>query len=269
MSTCRISEPLPPSRIVVAANAPLTTIAAATPVAGDEPTPASEAALGRGVSRPEFALRAAVLGGGQAASKRPRKANIQSCGVVLPIEAVEGDMNGRRFGAPELVRRGMSEQDMPRVAALSAATLRSARADFELGVAGPMTGPNPPMASNISTARAPPPTRSTPPAACSARSRLGDLRLWTAAAGRRPLDSRDAMAFSLHSAALQAALDGAGAPMGREALVAEALARAALVAPFRRKAAPGRRSAAPTPERRGVNGAARTRHRPARAAWIR
>lgn len=72
----------------------------------------------------QFALRAAEFGGGQAAAKRLRKANFLSCGIGLPIEPVEGDMNGLRFGTPELARRGMNEADMPRLAALIVRALR-------------------------------------------------------------------------------------------------------------------------------------------------
>ena len=54
----------------------------------------------------QFAVRAAEFGGGQAAPKTLRKANILSCGIGLPIEPVNGDMNGLRLGTPEIVRWG-------------------------------------------------------------------------------------------------------------------------------------------------------------------
>jgi glycine hydroxymethyltransferase len=72
----------------------------------------------------QFAVRAAEFGGGQAAAKRLRRANILTCGIGLPIDAVEGDMNGLRFGTPEIVRWGMTEDDMPELAALIARGLR-------------------------------------------------------------------------------------------------------------------------------------------------
>ena len=72
----------------------------------------------------QFALRAAEFGGGQAAARKLRRANILSCGIGLPIEPVAGDMNGLRLGTPEIVRWGMTEADMPELAALIARGLR-------------------------------------------------------------------------------------------------------------------------------------------------
>ncbi|HYA72192.1 MAG TPA: aminotransferase class I/II-fold pyridoxal phosphate-dependent enzyme, partial [Roseiarcus sp.] len=72
----------------------------------------------------QFAIVAAEFGGGQAAAKKLRAANILSCGIGLPIEAVDGDMNGLRFGTPEIVRWGMSVDEMPELAALIARALR-------------------------------------------------------------------------------------------------------------------------------------------------
>jgi glycine hydroxymethyltransferase len=66
----------------------------------------------------QFALEAAGFGGGQNAAKRLRQAHILSCGIGLPISPVGGDLNGLRFGSPEIVRRGMSENDMPELAGL-------------------------------------------------------------------------------------------------------------------------------------------------------
>lgn len=73
----------------------------------------------------QFALEAAEFGGGQAASKHLRKAGFLACGIGLPIAEVAGDMNGLRIGTPELVRFGMTVADMPRLAKLIAAALRS------------------------------------------------------------------------------------------------------------------------------------------------
>ena len=66
----------------------------------------------------QFAVVAAPFGGGQAASKKLRKAGFLACGIGLPIAAIEGDMNGLRFGTPELVRWGMGAADADRLADL-------------------------------------------------------------------------------------------------------------------------------------------------------
>jgi len=71
----------------------------------------------------QFALEAARWGGGQAASKHLRRANILACGIGLPIAPVEGDMNGLRLGTPEIVRRGMTAAEMPELARLIARAL--------------------------------------------------------------------------------------------------------------------------------------------------
>ena len=73
----------------------------------------------------QFAVEAAKFGGGQAASKTLRKAGFLACGIGLPIEAVDGDMNGLRIGTPELVRWGVQEKHAPRLASLVATALRS------------------------------------------------------------------------------------------------------------------------------------------------
>lgn len=72
----------------------------------------------------QFAVPAKGFGGGQAASKQLRQAGFLACGIGLPIDPVEGDLNGLRIGTPELVRWGMTEVDAPRVAGLIAAGLR-------------------------------------------------------------------------------------------------------------------------------------------------
>jgi glycine hydroxymethyltransferase len=66
----------------------------------------------------QFALEAVRYGGGQAASKMLRKANILACGIGLPVDPVDGDLNGLRFGTPEIVRWGMGPADMPELAEL-------------------------------------------------------------------------------------------------------------------------------------------------------
>ena len=73
----------------------------------------------------QFAIEAAVFGGGQAASKTLRKAGFLACGIGLPVPEVPGDMNGLRIGTPELVRRGVTPADAPVLAALIAEGLRS------------------------------------------------------------------------------------------------------------------------------------------------
>ncbi|OYX45219.1 MAG: serine hydroxymethyltransferase [Rhodobacterales bacterium 32-67-9] len=73
----------------------------------------------------QFAVEAAAFGGGQAASKTLRHAGFLACGIGLPIAEVAGDLNGLRIGTPEIVRRGMTEADMPELARLIAAGLRA------------------------------------------------------------------------------------------------------------------------------------------------
>jgi len=86
--------------------------------------PVFETATGP-TSSHQFAIRAAGYGGGQAASKNLRQAGFLACGIGLPIEAVEGDMNGLRIGTPELVRWGMTPEHMPRLAQLINDALRA------------------------------------------------------------------------------------------------------------------------------------------------
>jgi glycine hydroxymethyltransferase len=81
-------------------------------------------AADRGATRShQFAVRAAGFGGGQTAAKRLRRANILSCGIGLPEAPVVGDMNGLRFGTSEIVRWGMTVDDMPGLAGLIARAL--------------------------------------------------------------------------------------------------------------------------------------------------
>ena len=75
----------------------------------------------------QFAIEAARYGGGQAAAKRLRAANILTSGIGLPLPPVPGDANGIRFGTPEIVRLGMTAGDMPELAALIADALEGAR----------------------------------------------------------------------------------------------------------------------------------------------
>jgi glycine hydroxymethyltransferase len=90
-------------------------------------------ATGKGITAShQFAIAAASFGGGQAAAKKLRQANILSCGIGLPIAGVAGDMNGLRFGTPEIVRWGMNVDDMPRLASLVARGLRGNDPDGDL-----------------------------------------------------------------------------------------------------------------------------------------
>lgn len=72
----------------------------------------------------QFAIEAVGFGGGQAASKTLRRAGFLACGIGLPMDPVAGDLNGLRIGTPELVRRGVTPADAPRMAALIAEALR-------------------------------------------------------------------------------------------------------------------------------------------------
>jgi glycine hydroxymethyltransferase len=74
----------------------------------------------------QLAVCAAAYGGGQTAAKRLREANILASGIGLPIDPVVGDLNGLRFGTPELVRWGMSEAHMPELADIVSAALTAA-----------------------------------------------------------------------------------------------------------------------------------------------
>jgi glycine hydroxymethyltransferase len=87
----------------------------------------------RGITRShQFAIEAARYGGGQAAAKRLRQANILTCGIGLPIAPVEGDVNGLRLGTPEIVRWGMTADDMPTLAGFIAGALADDRASRSL-----------------------------------------------------------------------------------------------------------------------------------------
>jgi glycine hydroxymethyltransferase len=75
----------------------------------------------------QFAIKAARYGGGQAAAKLLRVANILSCGIGLPLPPVAGDANGLRIGTPEVVRWGMTAADMAAVASFMADVLNGRR----------------------------------------------------------------------------------------------------------------------------------------------
>ncbi|ALH79405.1 serine hydroxymethyltransferase [Sphingopyxis macrogoltabida] len=73
----------------------------------------------RGItSSQQFALRAESFGGGHQGALRLREANILASGIGLPIEPVAGGFNGLRMGTPEIVRWGMTTNDMPELASI-------------------------------------------------------------------------------------------------------------------------------------------------------
>ena len=83
-------------------------------------------AKSRGFTRShQFAIEAAAFGGGQTASKKLRKAGFLACGIGLPIDPVKDDLNGLRFGTPELVRWGVTENDIPQITDLIVRALGS------------------------------------------------------------------------------------------------------------------------------------------------
>ena len=70
-----------------------------------------------------FAILAAPYGGGQTAARRMGEAGLLACGIGLPIEQVEGDLNGLRIGTPEIVRIGMKVEHMQDLAGFIARSL--------------------------------------------------------------------------------------------------------------------------------------------------
>jgi glycine hydroxymethyltransferase len=73
----------------------------------------------------QFAVKAEKFGGGQTASKKLRKANLLVSGIGLPVPAVRDDLNGIRFGTPEIVRWGVDENDAAQLAGFVAKALAS------------------------------------------------------------------------------------------------------------------------------------------------
>lgn len=82
----------------------------------------------------QFAIPAHRWGGGQAMSRRLRRANILACGIGLPMDPIEGDVNGLRLGTPEITRLGMGVDDMPELAHLIARALTEEPADVAADV---------------------------------------------------------------------------------------------------------------------------------------
>ena len=58
----------------------------------------------------------------------------------LPVDPVPGDVNGLRLGTPEVVRRGMTEADMPTLAGLLARALDLGADDDALASVGAEVG---------------------------------------------------------------------------------------------------------------------------------
>ena len=71
----------------------------------------------------QFAILAAPYGGGQTAARRMGEAGLLACGIGLPVEQVEGDLNGLRIGTPEIVRIGMKVEHMQDLAGFIARSL--------------------------------------------------------------------------------------------------------------------------------------------------
>src|SRR5690606_13593708 len=76
-----------------------------------------------GTTSHQPAVEAHRWGGGQAASKKLRLANILACGIGLPMAGIDGDVNGLRLGVPEIVRLGMGPEHMPALAGFIARAL--------------------------------------------------------------------------------------------------------------------------------------------------
>jgi glycine hydroxymethyltransferase len=80
----------------------------------------------RGFTRShQFAIEAKAFGGGQAASKILRKAGFLACGIGLPLDPVDGDLNGLRICTPELVRWGVGIEHVDEITSLIARALRA------------------------------------------------------------------------------------------------------------------------------------------------
>ena len=73
----------------------------------------------------QFAIRAAQYGGGQTAAKALRKAGFLTCGIGLPIAEIANDLNGLRIGTPEIVRFGVTVENVGPIAQLFAKALIS------------------------------------------------------------------------------------------------------------------------------------------------
>ena len=75
----------------------------------------------------QFAVPAHAFGGGQAAAKLLRQANILACGIGLPLDEIAGEVNGLRLGTPEITRWGMGPEHMETLASFIADVLTGRR----------------------------------------------------------------------------------------------------------------------------------------------
>ena len=85
----------------------------------------------------QFAVLADRYGGGHAAAKQLRRANLLTSGIGLPGAAAPDEMNGLRIGTHEIVRWGMTPAHMGTLGALITGAL-SGRLDLR-GLAGEVT----------------------------------------------------------------------------------------------------------------------------------
>ena len=89
----------------------------------DYDVPVFFGALGHTQSH-QFAVLADKYQGGQEVSKLLRKSGFLACGIGLPVQDIKGDLNGVRFGTPELVRWGMKAKHSNKLAELVAKALK-------------------------------------------------------------------------------------------------------------------------------------------------
>jgi glycine hydroxymethyltransferase len=75
----------------------------------------------------QFAVEAGGYGGGHAAAKLLRRANVLTSSIGLPDDGGTAMLEGIRFGTPEIVRAGMTALDMPELADYIADVLTGAR----------------------------------------------------------------------------------------------------------------------------------------------
>ncbi|WP_209324059.1 serine hydroxymethyltransferase [Brevibacterium renqingii] len=75
----------------------------------------------------QFALLAGPFGGGTPGARVLEAAGFLTSGIGLPAPEVPGEQNGIRVGTPEVVRRGMTASDMPRLAELMSRALEIGR----------------------------------------------------------------------------------------------------------------------------------------------
>ena len=89
----------------------------------DYDVPVFFGALGHTQSH-QFAVLADKYQGGQEVSKLLRKSGFLACGIGLPVQDIKGDLNGVRFGTPELVRWGIKAKHSNKLAELVAKALK-------------------------------------------------------------------------------------------------------------------------------------------------